>query len=203
MIIKWLSDNYIEILGLITGLLYLYFSIKQNILMWLFGLLSSTIYIYVYFISKFYADMGLQVYYVFISIYGWYYWLYGKRKHNEKDLPVSKISIKLALILFFVNLMLFLIISYILKNYTDSSLPYWDAFTTAASIVATWMLARKIIEHWLIWIVVDSVSFGLYLYKGLYPTVILFSVYTIMAIIGYREWKKEMLVSDKPFSIVN
>jgi nicotinamide mononucleotide transporter len=87
---------------------------------------------------------------------------------------------------------LFGIIAFILINFTDSEIPYWDAFTTAGSFVATWMLARKIIEHWLIWIIVDSVSLGLYIYKGLYATVILFAVYTLLAVMGYIEWKKEL-----------
>ena len=84
------------------------------------------------------------------------------------------------------------VIAYILVNFTDSDIPYWDAFTTAFSITATWMLARKIIEHWLIWIVVDLVSAGLYIYKGLYPTTVLFLVFTILAIMAYVEWKKDL-----------
>jgi len=84
-----------------------------------------------------------------------------------------------------------------LLNAEVSELLYWDAFTTAASIIATWMLARKIIHHWLIWIVVDAVSLGLYVYKGMYPTVILFLVYTLMAYKGYIEWKKELRTTEK------
>ncbi len=83
-------------------------------------------------------------------------------------------------------------IYYILKEFTDSTVPVGDSFTTALAIVATWMLARKIIEHWYLWIIVNVVSIGLYTYKGLYSTVILYAVYTGMAIIGYFEWKKSM-----------
>ncbi len=88
---------------------------------------------------------------------------------------------------------LFVGIWYILTRFTDSTIPGWDAFTTALSITATWMLARKIIEHWYIWIIVNTVSIGLYIYKGLYPTVILFIVYALMAVVGYIEWRKEIL----------
>jgi nicotinamide mononucleotide transporter len=136
--------------------------------------------------------MGLQFYYVFISIYGWYNWAFGGKKEINKILHITVTSAKLWVKLFIANAILFVIISYILINHTDSTIPYWDAFTTAASIVATWMLAQKKIEHWLIWIVVDIVSLGLYIYKDLFATVILFAVYTILALIGYLEWRKDL-----------
>lgn len=191
-ILLWITNNYIELLGLFFGLLYILLSIKQNIWCWPVGFITSALYVYVFFVTKFYADMGLQVYYLMVSVYGWYHWMFGAKSKKQDDLKISKTNIKLAIYLFLAASILFIIISYILVNYTDSEIPYWDAFTTAASFVATWMLARKIIEHWIIWIIVDSVSLGLYIYKELYPTVILFAVYTILAILGYIEWKKEL-----------
>jgi nicotinamide mononucleotide transporter len=137
--------------------------------------------------------MSLQVYYVFVSIYGWYHWQYGSKSKKEDDLKISKTNIKTAFYLFIITGLLFVFIAYILVNFTDSTVPYWDSFTTAASFVATWMLARKMIEHWIIWIIVDAISLGLYLYKGLYPTVILFAVYTLLAVFGYIEWKRKMV----------
>ena len=193
-ILIWISNNYIELLGTIFGLLYILLSIKQNIWCWPAGLITSALYIYVFFSTKFYADMSLQVYYLFVSIYGWYHWMFGAKSKKQDDLKISKTSLKTALVLLLITILLFVLISYILVNYTDSTIPYWDSFTTAASVVATWMLARKMIEHWLIWIVVNTVSLGLYIYKGLYPTVILFIVYTILAIIGYIEWKRKMTI---------
>lgn len=89
--------------------------------------------------------------------------------------------------------MLFFIIEFILERFTDSPVPIGDAFTTALSITATWMLARKIIEHWWLWVVVDGVSLALYIYKGLYPTSVLFVFYTAMSVVGYYQWKKEMI----------
>ena len=191
-VLLWISSNYIELLGLIFGLLYIVLSIKQNIWCWPVGFITSALYIYVFFVTKFYADMGLQIYYLLVSIYGWYNWMFGARSKKQDDLKISKIKLKLGIYLTIVTILLFGVISFILVNYTDSELPYWDSFTTAASFVATWMLAKKIIEHWIIWVVVDFVSLGLYIYKGLYPTVILFAVYTILAILGYLEWKKEL-----------
>ncbi len=187
----WISDNYIELLGAVFGLLYILLSIKQNIWCWPVGLITSALYVYVFFVTKFYADMGLQVYYVIVSIYGWYHWKFGSKSKQQDDLKISKTTVKLGVILVISSIVLFVLIAYILVNYTDSEVPYWDSFTTAASFVATWMLARKLIEHWIVWIIVDAVSLGLYVYKGLYPTVILFAVYTLLAVLGYIEWKKE------------
>lgn len=191
-IIKWLSGNYIEVLGAILGIAYIFYSIRQSILTWPIGLLTSALYVVVFFVSKLYADMGLQLYYVVISIYGWYEWLRGDAKTHSEPIPVSRVTLKLALILGIVSFILFLLIWYILKTFTDSPVPMADGFATALSIVATWMLARKILEHWLVWIFVDAFSIGLFVYKQLYPTVILFIVYTVMAYIGYREWKLDL-----------
>ena len=193
-IIQWLTNNYVEVLGFITALIYLYFSIKQKIWLWPFGIATSAFYIYVFFVSKFYADMGLQVYYLLISFYGWYNWLYGKKtkQAENRKLPVSRLSLRLFYLLLPITIGLIIAIAFILIRYTDSPIPWWDSFTTALSIVATWMLARKILEHWIIWIVVDAVSMGLYIYKGLFLTVVLFFIYTSLAVIGYFEWKKEI-----------
>lgn len=189
----WLGDHYIEVFGALAGIIYVFLEIRQSIWLWPVGLITSAVYVWVFFASKFYADMALQTYYVVISVYGWYWWLKGGKKYDSDSLPVTRLSMKLAGILLFIFLLLFAGIWYLLFNYTDSPVPVGDAFTTALSIVATWMLARKIIEHWLLWIVADFVSMGLYIYKGLYPTVILFAVYTIMAIVGYREWRKTLM----------
>ncbi|HDR88582.1 MAG TPA: nicotinamide riboside transporter PnuC [Bacteroidetes bacterium] len=187
----------IEIFGAVTGLIYLYFSIRQNIWLWPLGIFTSSVYIYVFFVSKFYADMGLQGYYLVVSIYGWYHWLHGASGNRSDELPVSRTSRRQWVVLLIITLVLFVLMAWVLERFTDSDVPRWDAFTTAASITATWMLARKLLEHWLIWVVVDAVSMGLYVYKGLYPTVGLFAVYTLMAVKGYVEWKKDLLQQNK------
>ena len=192
-IIDWAARNWVEIAGTVLGVIYVFLSIKQNILTWLTGLLTSLLYIYVFFVSKFYADMALQVYYVWISIYGWWLWAKGiDTNKGHQSLPVVGLKPKLAKVLVMVSGLLWLGIYFILKYFTDSPVPVGDAFTTALSIVATWMLARKIIEHWLLWVVVDFVSLLLYVYKGLYPTSIMFVVYTGAALWGYFEWKKQL-----------
>jgi nicotinamide mononucleotide transporter len=190
---KWIIENYIELLGAILGIAYVYYSIRQNILTWPIGLLTSILYVWVFFVSKLYADMGLQLYYVFISIYGWYEWLHGNKSNKEETLKISRLRSKLGYMLLLFSLLIFLLIWYILENYTDSPVPVADALATSLSLIATWMLARKILEHWLIWIFVDTFSIGLFWYKSLFPTVFLFIVYTTMAIVGYFEWKSEYI----------
>ena len=192
IILEWLAGNKIEVLGAILGLLYIFFSIRQNILTWLTGLLTSLLYIVVFFHSKFYADMGLQVYYVFISIYGWYFWIKGTKKNTGKNVPVRVTPQKYWIRLGIISIIIYFLILFVLLKFTDSDVPYMDSLTTALSITATWMLARKYLEHWLIWIFVDLFSSGLYIFKTLWPTAILFFVYTVMAVLGYFEWKKDI-----------
>ncbi|WP_346860921.1 nicotinamide riboside transporter PnuC [uncultured Draconibacterium sp.] len=191
-ILEWLLNNKIELLGAILGIVYIVFSIRQNILTWPTGLVTSAIYVAVFFNARLYADMGLQVYYVAISIYGWYFWIKGKKPQNTTQVPVKNTPGLLWIKLTFVSVVLYTILLYILLNWTNSDVPYMDSLTTALSIVATWMLAKKYIEHWLLWIFIDAFSAGLYIYKGLWPTVVLFIIYTIMAVLGYIEWKKDL-----------
>jgi len=188
---------WIEIFGVITGILYVILEVRQNRLLWPLGLVTSAAYVYIFFTGKFYADMGLQVYYVLISIYGWYYWSRGGARADKGELPVIRINRKQLILLFLTFGLSWAGIYVVLARYTDSTVPLGDSFTTALAIVATWMLTRKIIEQWFLWIIANVVSIGLYIYKGLYPTVILYVVYAGMAVYGYFEWKKSMNKSLK------
>jgi len=188
-LLHWVMPRTLEILGLITGLLYLYFQVKEHILLWFFGLISSGIYIFVFFQSRIYADMAINIYYFAVSIYGWLHWSYGKPDEKSK-LPIKRLSSNLLIKILTINVLLFGVIYYVLHRFTDTDVALIDAFTTSSSIVATWMLAQKILEHWIFWIVIDAVSAGLYVYKELYPTVILFMVYTVVSFVGYINWKR-------------
>ena len=189
--LDWIIRNYIEITGAVLGVLFLYFEIKQNWWLWPLGVLTSFFYIFIFYQAKFYADMGLQVYYVVISIYGWWYWWRGSSDSKE-ELPIVRLSSKLAWTLVGLTVPMFVLISFILVRFTDSPVPYWDAFTTAISITATWMLARKILEQWFLWMLVNLVSLVLYVYKGLYPTVVLFAFYSVLSFVGYVQWKRSL-----------
>ncbi len=184
-------DNYIEVLGVILSIVYLILSIRQNILLWPMGILSAALYIIVFFQSKFYADMGLNVYYLFISFYGWATWTSAKKRTGVK-MPLGQIRGKKAFLAFVSFIVFFIVIGVVLDKFTDSPLPYWDALTTSGSVVATWMLTRKYIEHWVLWLAIDLISMALYIYKGLYPTAILFVIYSAMAVFGYLQWNREL-----------
>lgn len=189
MILEYIKTNWIEIVGAILSLIYLYLSIKQKLSLWFFGIISSLFYIVIFFQTKFYADMSLQFYYVVISIYGWINW-----KHADdlagKEMPAAQLTKRLFVNLCMATGLIYIIYYFILSRFTDSTIPKADSVVGALSIVGTWMLARKLIENWIVWIVADGLCVGLYFYKGLYPTAILFIIYTLMAAVGYWEWKK-------------
>ena len=193
---------FIEIIGVIFSLLYLLLEIKQRRIMWVIGFIASSFYVYIFFQSKFYADMGLNVYYVLASIYGWVLW--GKRTASNEAPKIVRLIIprnknqqlvinnpKLIAILFLSAVILFALLTFILRTYTDSPVPVGDALTTALSIVATWMLAKKILEQWWIWLFVNILSMSLYVWRELYPTAILFCCYAVASVIGYYKWKEK------------
>lgn len=200
LINNWLSDYYIEIFGAIAGIIYVFLEIRQTIWLWPVGIITSAVYIWVFFTSKFYADMSLQWYYLIISFIGWYWWANGaksgaqdsgaKKEGEKTGLHVTRLKLRTGIVLVFVLVILYILMFMVLSRLTDSPVPGWDSFITSLSIVATWMLARKIYEHWFIWIIVNSVSAVLFFTRGLYPTVILYVVYEIMSFAGLVEWKK-------------
>jgi nicotinamide mononucleotide transporter len=186
-----MTFDYIEILGVCFSLLYLWLEIKQRKAMWAVGFISSAFYVYIFFQAKFYADMGLYVYYLFASIYGWLVWNRTSGTESGKSVQtIVRLKPLLALVLLGISGVLFLAIAFVLKNYTDSPVPFGDALTTALSMVATWMLAHKIIEQWWVWLFVNILSALLYIWRGLYPTAFLFLCYAVASVIGYYTWKR-------------
>ena len=193
-------EQLLEYFGVLTGLLYLLLEIRQHRAMWVVGFLTSLVYVFVFFFSKIYADMGLNIYYVAISIYGFWQWTRKKAINEEKtnqNAPANEailyrnMTFPLLTGIILAILAIYALLYYILHNFTDSPIPAGDAFTTAVGIVATWMLARRIIEHWIFWIIVNCVSVYLYYLRGLYPTMFLYICYGILAIVGYYTWKKK------------
>lgn len=176
-----------EIVGAIIGLLYLYLEYKASVWLWLIGILMPLLYIFIFFHSKFYADMGINVYYVFAGVYGWIKWL--KDKKSTENIEIAYTPKHLFLPLTLVFSLCFIAISFVLVKFTDSPVPYADSLTTALSIIGMWLLAKKYIEHWIVWIFVDFLSAGLYSWKELYPTALLFFVYAIFSFFGYIKWK--------------
>ena len=190
-IINYISKNWIEITGVILSLIYLHLSIRQKVGLWFFGIISSIFYTVVFVESGLYADMSLQVYYIAISIYGWIHWKKGHISQKE-EIPATFMASKDWIIAVIGTVVVCLLYYFILTRYTDSTVPVTDSIVGALSVVGTWMLAKKFIENWLVWIVADAICVGLYIYKDLYPTSVLNVIYTIMAGVGYWQWKKGM-----------
>ena len=208
--------NLLELFGVIVGLLYLYFEYNGSIYLWIVSIIMPIIYIKIYHDAGLYADMGCNIYYLLASFYGLAIWMLAGRKIKKtvngnsgdknsiekksvekngkpkRELKISHVPLKSWFPQVVILIVLFFIMTYILKAYTNSNVPYWDSFTTSLSVIGMWQLARKYIEQWLIWIVVDAVSVGLYCYKGLYLTAILYFIYTLIAIAGYFKWQRMM-----------
>ncbi|MBR5845786.1 MAG: nicotinamide mononucleotide transporter [Rikenellaceae bacterium] len=178
----------LEIAGVIVGLIYLWLEYRASVWLWAASIVMPAIYIFIYAESGFYADMGINIYYLVASIYGWVAWL--RRGDDGQPLKITHTPRKMILPLIAVGAIAMVVITYILLNYTDSTVPYGDSFTTALSVVALYMLARKQAEQWLVWLVVDAVSCALYISKGIHLTAALYGLYTILAWIGYRRWLK-------------
>ncbi|MCL2562080.1 MAG: nicotinamide riboside transporter PnuC [Rikenellaceae bacterium] len=177
----------LEIAGAAVGLLYLWFQYRASVWLWPVGIVMPAIYVYIFFVSGVYANMGINAYYILAAIYGWWVWL-RKSKRGEREYPVTRTPRRIWLPAMAVGVALFVVISWVLIRFTDSPIPFGDSFTTAFSIVALWMLARKWAEQWLMWLVIDGISVGLYLHLELYPTAALFAVYSVVSVFGYRKW---------------
>lgn len=202
MVNEWMQSHWMEVVGTFFALIYLYFSVRENIWLWVTGFVSSFFYLIVFYEGQLYADMGLQFYYLVISVYGWMVWQWGRKVSGRPKMPISGMKASTGIKLLVVGVLIYLVILATLIKLPEildiprSDLPYWDAFTTTGGILGTWMLARKMLENWLVWIVVDLVSSGMYVYKGLDVTVLLYLVYTTVAVIGYRQWRRKMKYRD-------
>lgn len=183
----------LEVFGVIVGLVYLWLEYKASIYLWIASVVMPAIYIFVYYDAGLYADFGINIYYLVIALYGWWLWKRGVRSDSSEMLPPSFMAGRYIVPLTLSFLILFLFIAWILIRFTDSTVPWLDSFTTSLSIVAMWMLARKYVEQWWVWIVVDVVSAGLYVYKDLHFTAALYGLYAVVAYFGYLKWKKMAL----------
>ena len=180
----------IEGLAVSTGLASVWFSVKERIWVYPIGLISVSIYVYLSFIYGIYADMGINIYYIFMSIYGWYRWLQPSESGAAKE--ITRNSGKEWLLSIVLLLLSWVILFVILQRFTDSEIPLWDSLTTSLAIVGMWLMAEKKVEHWLFWIATDLLSIPLYYYKNLLLTSGQFFVFTILAVIGWLQWNKSL-----------
>jgi nicotinamide mononucleotide transporter len=180
--------NWIEWIAAICGLMCVWLTVRQNVLCWPIGLIQVVLYIGVFYAARLYSDLILHVIYVGMQIYGWYHWLYGGQKRTE--LKVSVLPGKVRSVWILTGIAATTVWGYLMATYTDAAAPYADAFIAVMSLIAQWLMARKKLESWHFWIVVDLVAIVVYLYKELFVTTGLYSVFLLLAITGYSQWKR-------------
>ncbi|MDP6708295.1 MAG: nicotinamide riboside transporter PnuC [Alphaproteobacteria bacterium] len=180
----------IEIAATAFGLACVYLYIRENIWCWPTGIAMVVLYAYIFYEVRLYSDMALQVVYIFVQVYGWRYWLKGV---DDSEVPITTLSQRQWLQVAVVTGLGTFLLGTFMVELTDADLPYWDATTTAMSLMAQFLIGRKKLENWLLWIAVDVLAIGIYLYKELYLTAGLYAVFLVMASVGYVAWRRKYL----------
>ena len=178
----------LEWIAVAFGIVSVYLSVREKIWSWPTAIVNVSLYVYIFLNAKLYADMGLQVFYICISFYGWWNWLYGGE--NRTELRVTRLPRRWALILPFVFVAGAAVLGTFLRQATDASLPYADASLAVASLIAQYLMTKKVVENWAIWVAADVGYIAMYIYKGLYPTTFLYAVFLVLAAMGYVQWKR-------------
>ena len=186
--------TWLEAFAVFFGIASVFYSMREHIWVYPTGLISTSIYVWICFEYKLYADMIINAYYFGMSIYGWYVWTHPKE--NQTVLPVTWLNGKSWLGSVALFLISYSLLAYLLDNFTDSDVPYWDSFTTASAFVGMWLMAKKKVENWYFWLLTDLVSIPLYFYKGLVLTSFQYLVFTVLATMGLLAWIK----SAKPYA---
>ena len=182
------QTTLLEWIGAVTGILCVYLAAKQSIINWPVAIISVIAYTIVFYKSRLYGDAGLQLYFLWTSIYGWYFWL---RKRGSPEKPVIVLKVKeLAWVIIAVP-PLSILLGIFLKKYTDTNVPYIDGFCTAVSFVAQLLMTRKVLQNWALWIFIDICYIPLYIYKNLFVTALLYAILLIPAWLGYVDWKRD------------
>jgi nicotinamide mononucleotide transporter len=181
----------LEAAGVVLSIAYLVLAIRENLWCWPAAFLSSVITIAVMFGARLYSEAGLNVFYAAMAIYGWYQWRHGGERTGKRELPISVWPLQTHALAIAGSVTVSAIVGWLMGRYTDAASPYFDAFVTVSSIVTTYMVARKVLENWLYWLVVDSLSLYLYLQRGLYLYVALFALYLALVVIGLVRWHRD------------
>ncbi|MBN1944519.1 MAG: nicotinamide mononucleotide transporter [Bradymonadales bacterium] len=177
----------VELLATLFGLTCVWLTLRENIWCWPAGLVQVSLYIAVFYQARLYSEMGLHIIYVFLQIYGWYHWLHGGEDRGR--LSISRLPPAVAARWAAIALASTVVLGWIMDSRTDAALPYWDAAATVLSLIAQWLMARKVLESWLIWILVDIMAVGIYLSSALYLSAGLYGVFLVLATSGFLSWK--------------
>lgn len=186
-----------EIIAVLTGILSVWYARRESVLVYPVGIVSVLLYVYICLQVKLYADAAINAYYFLVSVYGWYYWLFGGRtgagtsgSAAASAAPITRLSAAHNVLFAAGAVGLGAVFGYLLDNYTDSTVPYWDGGTTAVFFVAMYLMARKHIEHWVYWIIGDVVCVPLFFSKGLCFSSLQYVIFTIIAIAGWISWHR-------------
>ncbi|MGD8418654.1 MAG: nicotinamide riboside transporter PnuC [Pseudomonadales bacterium] len=185
--------DWLEFSGLVSGLVCVWLLIRQNIWTFPIGVIYSVVSVVVFFRARLYADVLLSAYYVLMNAYGWYYWLYGGARTARDELAVTRTPRLVGLWLALISAASIAAMGWYLTTYTNAAFPYWDSATTCMSFAAMWMTARKYIENWIVWLVVDVIATAIYYLKDIEFYAILYGVYLGMALMGWRAWQLTMI----------
>ena len=187
----WLLEwSPLEGIAAAFGLVSVYLSTRQNIWSWPTAIVNVALYAVVFYQGRLYGQMGLQPVYLALSVYGWYEWLHGGAEKTE--LQVSRASPRLLGVLAILNIVTWIALAALLRQ-TDAALPWLDALLTTTSLVAQWMMTRKILENWLVWIAVDVVYVPMFISQHLYATALLYAAFLILATMGFVEWRRSLV----------
>ena len=188
MISSFIAQNWIEITAVILAILYLVLAVKQNILCWVAGIMSSVLYFFIMQSAGLYMEAYLQVFYVAMGFYGWSQWRVGDT--NNTIFVVNTWSKYQHITAILIILALSLLSGILLETYTDAALPFLDALVTWGAVVATYMVAKKLLENWIYWFVIDATSIFLFIARDLWLTAALFMIYIVIIYFGYQSWNK-------------
>ena len=187
-ILQMTGSRPIEIIAVICGLLNVGLIIRRSIWNYPFGFLMVILYAKIFFDYQLYSDALLQVYFFFIQFYGLYYWLKGRA--DDGTIIVEYLPVKQYTAYLLVALAGWLLLSHVMHTYTDASFPYWDAAIATLSVLAQFLMSRRHVESWYLWIVVDLLAIGLFYTKELEPTAALYGVFLVLATIGLLRWRR-------------
>lgn len=191
----WLSWINLETLAVVLSVAYLWLAMKENIWCWYCAFISTALFVWIFGDVSLYMESLLNIYYMGMAVYGWYQWKKGGEQHE--GIEISAWTLKQHVLALAFIAAATLISGYLLSQNTDAGLPYLDSFTTWASVLTTVMVARKILENWLYWIVIDVASIYLFIDRGLNQTVVLYMIYLVLAVIGYISWRKHFLGCER------
>ncbi|MGI8546164.1 MAG: nicotinamide riboside transporter PnuC [Gemmatimonadaceae bacterium] len=189
----WLEahgSSCLELIAVLVGIVSVYLSTRENIWSWPTALVNVSLFFALFYRSGLYSDTGLQVVYFVLSIYGWYEWLYGGA--NRTAIAVSRTTRTTWLTLVGIGIVVWAALGSITSRLPGTALPYVDAATTTTSLLAQWMMTRKLLENWAVWIAVDVVYIGMFIFKGLYLTAFNYGIYLALAVLGYMTWKRSL-----------